>query len=143
MPPRKKTNAKKTAPRKSKRSSGMRQTVKVSVRVREGAGGGGAAPIVYATYTPTPPAQPTQFLFDDGMPPVPVKRAPAHHRFTGVYADQPSTYSTGSQFRIKDMLKGHDPVPRPPTALKLEPIRANPTLNPRPFKPLDPKPIPL
>jgi hypothetical protein len=51
----------------------MHQTVKVSVRVREGAGGGGAAPIVYATYAPTPPALPMQFTFDDGMPPVRVR----------------------------------------------------------------------
>ena len=74
MPPKKNPKKpKKAAPKKkSKGSSGMRQTVKVSVRVREGAGGGRTAPIVYATYAPTPPAQPTQFLFDDGMPPAPV-----------------------------------------------------------------------
>ncbi len=73
MTPIKKTKAPKARPKKSKGSSGMRQTVKVSVRVREGAGGGSVALIVYTTYAPTPPAQPTQILFDDGMPPAPVK----------------------------------------------------------------------
>jgi len=86
----------------------MRQTVKVSVRVREGAGGGGAPPIVYATYASTPPAQPTQFLFDDGMPPAPVKRGLANHRSTGVGADatQPPTSSTGTQVKIRGLLTG-------------------------------------
>ncbi len=96
--------------KKGKGSPGMRQTVKVSVRVWEGAGGGGAPPIVYATYAPTPrPAQPTQFIVDDGMPPAPVKRGPAHHRSTGVGADatQPSTTSTGTQVKIRDLLTGH------------------------------------
>ena len=65
---------KKEPSKKGKGKSWLRHTVKVSVRVREGAGGGGAPPIVYATHAPTPPAQPTQFLFDDGMPPAPVKR---------------------------------------------------------------------
>ena len=99
---------KKEPAKKGKGSPGMRQTVKVSVRVREGAGGGGAAPIVYATYDPTPPVQPTQFLFADGMPPAPVKRAPAHHRSTGVVTDvtQPSTSSTGTQAKIRDLLTG-------------------------------------
>ncbi len=87
--------SKKAPAKKGKRSPGMRQTVKVSVRVREGAEEGGAPPIVYAMYAPTPPAQPTQFLFDDGMPPAPVKRGPAHHRSTGVGADA-STSSTGT-----------------------------------------------
>ena len=88
----------------------MRQTVKVSVQVREGAGGGGSAPIVSATYAPTPPAQPTQFAFDDGMPPAPVKGGPAHHRSSGVGTDvtQPSTSSTGAQVKIKDIQSGYD-----------------------------------
>jgi hypothetical protein len=75
MPPRKNPKKPKKAAlkKKSKESSGMRQTVKISVRVRESADGGSATPIVYATYAPTPPSQPTQFLFDDGMPSAPVK----------------------------------------------------------------------
>ncbi len=75
----------------------MRQTVKVSVRVREGAGGGGTAPIVYATYAPTPPAQPTQFLFVDGMPSAQVKRGHKLHMSTGVGTCKSPTSSTGTQ----------------------------------------------
>ncbi len=42
------------------------------------------APIVYATYAPAPPTQPTQFVFDNGLPPAPAKREPAPHSVTGV-----------------------------------------------------------
>ena len=97
---------KKAPAKKGKGSSGMRQTVKVTVRMREGAGGGGVPPIVYATYAPTPPAQLTQFLFDDGMPPAPVKQAPPHHMSTGVGADA----STGTHVSIRDTLTGHERV---------------------------------
>ncbi len=113
---------KKAPVKKGKRSSGMRQTVKVSVRVREGAEGGGAPPIVYATYAPTPPAQPTQFLFDAGMPPAPVKREPADHRSTGVGTDQPSTSSTGT--RVRSAYDLHRYL-RPKSVLQLEQIKPN------------------
>ncbi len=121
MPPKKNPKKpKKAAPKKkSKESSEMRQTVKVSVRLREGAGGGHAAPTVYATYAPTPPAQPTQSLFDDGMPPATVKRPPAHHRSTGVGADKPSTSSPVRPTYDLDRYL------RPKSVLQLERIQPN------------------
>ncbi len=72
----------KKAKAKAKTTTKMSQVQKVNVRV-----GGGwimPTPIVYATYAPTPPAQPTQFVFDNGLPPAPVKREPAPHSVTGV-----------------------------------------------------------
>jgi hypothetical protein len=41
-------------------------------------------PIVYVTYAPPPPTQPTQFVFDNGMPSGPVKHSPDPHSLTGV-----------------------------------------------------------
>ena len=73
MPPRKKAKAK--APKKSKARKTVSHVQQVSVRVGGGGGGNIPAPIVYATYAPPPPTQPTQFVFDNGMPPGPVKRS--------------------------------------------------------------------
>jgi hypothetical protein len=90
MPPRKKSKAPKSKKAKAKKT--ISQVQKVSVRVGGGGGGGGSmpAPIVYATYAPPPPTQPTQFVFDNGSPPAPVKREPAPHSssLTGVSVSQ-------------------------------------------------------
>jgi hypothetical protein len=84
MPPKKKTKA----PRPQKAKARAKTTTKISqvqkVNVRVGGGGGMPATIVYATYAPAPPTQPTQFVFDNGLPPAPVKREPAPHSMTGV-----------------------------------------------------------
>ena len=84
MPPKKKTKVPrpKKAKARAKTTTKMSQVQKVNVRV--GGGGGMPAPIVYATYAPAPPTQPTQFVFDNGLPPAPVKREPAPHSMTGV-----------------------------------------------------------
>ena len=77
MPPKKskKGKAKKATKSKSTRVSQVQKT-RVNVRVGGGLGGVMPAPIVYATYAPPPPANPTQFIFDNGLPPAPVKAAP-------------------------------------------------------------------
>ena len=84
MPPKKTKKA--TKPRKGKAKA--KTTTKISqvqkVNVRVGGGGGMLAPNVYATYAPAPPTQPTQFVFNNGLPPAPVKREPAPHSVTGV-----------------------------------------------------------
>ena len=84
MPPKRKTKAPrpKKAKARAKTTTKMSQVQKVNVRV--GGGGGMPAPIVYATYAPAPSTQPTQFIFDNGLPPAPVKREPAPHSMTGV-----------------------------------------------------------
>ena len=48
------------------------------------------APVVYATCAPPPPTQPTQFVFDNGSLPAPVKREPTPHSspLTGVAVSQ-------------------------------------------------------
>ena len=88
MPPRKKSKAK--APKKGKGRKTISQTQKVSVRVGGGGGGGGSMPaaIVYATYASPPPTQPTQFVFDNGSPPAPVKQSPTLHILSGVTVSQ-------------------------------------------------------
>ena len=78
MPPKK---SKKAMPKKIKaKGSSVRmshvQKTRVNVRVGRRGGGVMTAPIVYATYAPSPPAQQTQFIFDNGLPPAPVKAAP-------------------------------------------------------------------
>jgi hypothetical protein len=113
MPPGK--NPKKPRPKKkSKGSSWMHQTVKVSVRVREGAGGSSVAPIVYAKYDPTPLSKPTHFIFDDGIPSVSVNRGNELHRSTGDGTDKPSTSSTGTQV-----------LSRPLGDLELQEVKSN------------------
>jgi hypothetical protein len=89
MPPTKKTKkAAKPKKGKGKTKTKMSQVQKTHVHVRVGAGGGGgggmSAPIVYATYAPPPPANPTQFIFDNGLPPAPVKAAPVSLSSGGV-----------------------------------------------------------
>ena len=68
-PPRKKATAK--APKKSKARKTVSHVLKVSVRVGGGGCGSMPAPILYETYAHPPPTQPTQFVFDNGMPPGP------------------------------------------------------------------------
>jgi len=90
MPPRKKSRASKS--KKGKGRKIFSKVQKVSVRAGGGGGGGGSmpAPIGYATYAPPPPTQPTQFVFDNGSPPAPVKREPAPQSssLTGVTVSQ-------------------------------------------------------
>ena len=79
MPPKKTKKSKKAKGKSKGKRMSQIQNTKVSVRV----GGSGAvpAPIVYATYAPPPPTQPTQFIYAEGLPPTPIKQEP--QRFTG------------------------------------------------------------
>ena len=90
MSPKKKSKAKAPKPKKGKGNKTISQGQKVSVRVGGGGGGSMPAPIVYATYASPPPTQSTQFVFDNGSPPAPVKREPAPHSssLTGVTVSQ-------------------------------------------------------
>jgi hypothetical protein len=98
MPPKKKPKVpkelKKVAPKKSKESHV--QSVKVSMRVRDGGGGRwGTAPTMYVTYASTPPAnQCMQFIFDYGMPSAPFKREHELRR---------STMLTQCEFHAKEI----------------------------------------
>ena len=87
MPPKKTKKA--TKPKNGKgKTTRMSQVQKTHVNVRVGTGGGRgggvSAPIVYATFAPASPAQPTLFVFDNGLPPAPVMRGPTEHILTGV-----------------------------------------------------------
>jgi hypothetical protein len=87
MPPKKTKKA--TKPKKGKgKTTKMSQVQTTRVNVRVGMGGGGSgvmsAPIVYATYAPPPPTQPSQIVFDNGLPPTPDKQKPRNHSSTGV-----------------------------------------------------------
>jgi hypothetical protein len=100
MPPKKTKKATKPKNAKGKTKSKISQVQKthVNVRVETGGGGGVSAPIVYATYAPPPPTQPTQFIFDNGLPPTPVKQDPRKHSSTGVshtpkYPVRPQSHS--------------------------------------------------
>ncbi len=96
MPSKKKTKAPRPKKAKSKAKTPTKMSQVQKVNVRGGGGRGGMpTPIVYATYAPVPPTQPTQFVFDNGLPPAPVKREPAPHSVTGVSVGHktPSSFS--------------------------------------------------